>query len=44
MKYYKQFLINLKNSNEENNILIPKYKYYFISLILHLLIKFNSKL
>ena len=29
---YKQFLINLKNSNEEHNILIPNYKYYFISI------------
>jgi hypothetical protein len=28
---YKQFLINLKNNNETNNILIPKYKYDFIS-------------
>jgi hypothetical protein len=28
---YKQFLINLKTNNEENNISIPKYKYDFIS-------------
>ena len=28
---YKQFLINLKNNNEENNISIPKHKYDTIS-------------
>ena len=28
---YKQFLINLKNNNEENNIYIPKHKYDTIS-------------
>jgi len=29
---YKQFLINLKNNNEEHNILIPNYKYDFITI------------
>ena len=28
---YKQFLINLKNNNKDNNISIPNYKYDFIS-------------
>ena len=28
---YKQFLINLKNNNEDNNVLIPKNKYFFIT-------------
>ena len=31
LNIYKQFLKNLKNNNEENNILIPKKKYNFIS-------------
>ena len=32
---YKQFLKNLKNNNEENNIFIPKKKYEFISCIIN---------
>jgi len=28
---YKQFLINLKNNNEENNVYIPKIKYELVS-------------
>jgi 23S rRNA U2552 (ribose-2'-O)-methylase RlmE/FtsJ len=31
IKIYKQFLINLKNNNEENNISIPNVKYNTIS-------------
>jgi hypothetical protein len=31
LKIYKQFLINLKNNNEDNNISIPKTKYNLVN-------------